>query len=223
MLTTSSIQGLYTGKLVVKTTLLTCRSQDSEPLSWFGKIKFTLISWLQSGYKLVWSPKWVTLPAQCYVFFHSGRISLLAFLYLFSSVMEACLGSEGRGLSLQPIKIWVTKKHEWSFTELYRVQSLHITELVAELLLHFSESLCSYVIRARITRTLIFAALGDFDWVRTHPYFLTTVGISRRWDFGLLPHSCIQVLSQTMSGLPTKAVLFRVHHLTPVSCCHGFC
>lgn len=166
----------------------------------------------------------VALPAQCYVFFHGSRISVLACLYLFSSVMEACLGSEGRGLSLQPIEVWVTQRNEWSCSELYQVQNLYSTELVAGLLLHFfSGSLCYYVLRACITRTLIFAALGNFGWVRTHPYFLTTVGISRLWDLGLLPHYRIQALSQPMSGLHTKALLRRVHCLTPGSCCHGFC
>lgn len=166
----------------------------------------------------------VALPAQCYVFFHSSRISVLACLYLFSSVMEAFLGSEGRGLSLQPIEVWVTQRNEWSCSELYQVQNLCSTELVAGLLLRFfSGCLCSYVLRACITRTLIFAALGDFGWVRTHPYFLTTVGISRLWDLGLLPHYRVQALSQPMSGLHTKVLPMRVHCLTPESCCHGFC
>jgi len=130
---------------------------------------------------------------------------------------------KGGILSLQPMKVWVTKRREWGFSELYQVQNLYSTELAAGLPLRFSGSLCSYLLRACITRTLIFAALGDFGWVRTRPYFLTTVGISKLWDFGLLPRSHVQVTSQPVFGLHAKAALLRVHRLIPVSCWRGFC
>lgn len=72
-------------------------------------------------------------------------------------------------------------------------------------------------------KTLIFAALGEFGCVRTCPYFLAVVGGCPNCGFGLPPRSHVQLLSQPVSGLHAKAVLLRVHHLPPVSCCCGFC
>lgn len=106
---------------------------------------------------------------------------------------------------------------------LYHIWNGYGEELVAGLCDYFSGSLCSYVFRACITKALIFAALGNFKWVRTHPLFLTIVGLSKIRVFDLLSHHHVQLLFQPMSRLYIKVVPLRVHYLALASCCCGFC
>lgn len=229
LLTTSFIQGVYTGKLLVKTTLLVIHKTANLFPGLVDQVctDFLVTTWCTLPHVVTeLSGHQSGLPC-----LHSAVCSSIAeglahwiFLYFFLFYYGSMFDQWRRGLSLQPIKVRVTKRHEWCFSVLYQVQTLYSTELAAGLLLHFfSESLCSYIIRACIIRTLIFATLGDFGWVGTCPYFLTTACISKLWDFALLPHSHVQILSQPVSGLHTKAVLLRVCYLTPVSCCCGFC
>lgn len=199
-------------------TYLSCKTPP-----WFGKSGLYWFLGYKTRYRLLWSPKWQPSlhSSSCSMFFHSGRISVLACLYLFSSVTERCLGIEARGLSLKLIRSaegWL--KLLWTVKGIEPVQ-YRTSGRTVSMLLWISLFLCS---QSMCYQNIDFCSIRDFGWVRhTNPCFLTTVSISKLWDLGLLRHSCIKVLSQPMSGLHSKAVLLRVHHLTPVSCCCSIC
>lgn len=113
------------------------------------------------------------------------------------SVREACLGTEGRELSLQPIKVCKgNQRNERSCSGLYWVDNKWQTSLYTTSLglsgLFFS-------------RTLIFAEFGDFDWVRPCPYLVTTSP-----NCGILDYFCISMSKFffNLHRLHTKGTLF---------------